>query len=333
MPTTTPENHDIPQDDNPTQPDAVALAAMDVPVEAFHGDDGRAIRPCTPAAVTRRHLRLLDVRPGHHVLDIGIGSGYSAALLARLVGPTGRASAIDIDPDIARRAEALFAEHHLDVTVDVGDGHLGRPTGAPYDRILVGTTPPAIPHTWLDQLRPGGTLLAGVRLGDLPGSYAIATITVDDHHQPARTTIHHGGYTPMTTPPSPTRQRPHPRPEARTNLTRLLPNPHVEPTTAPDHDYPHAKNWLIATYPGDLIEAALSQDAGVGIILSGPGRSTHAALITDQHLITDQLDSPAATMLRAHLDRWRDAGSPRTNQLPCRLTRYDHGWQAQILPP
>jgi protein-L-isoaspartate(D-aspartate) O-methyltransferase len=323
MPTTV-ERDDV------TRQDAVTLAAWQIPAEVFHGTDGNAVRPCTPARVTHRHLRLLEVRPGHHVLDIGVGSGYSAALLNHIAGPTGHVVAIEINPDLALRAKTLFAEHGIGVDVAVGDGHLGRPTGAPYDRILVGATPHAIPHTWLEQLRPGATLLTGVRLGDLPGCYAIATITIDEDHQPARITVHHGGYTPMTEPqPVPTDDTA----RGDTHTARLLNHRHVELTPAPQDDYPHLKNWLIATCPENLLVATLPEGAGIGIATPSPDRPANVAIITENYLIADHPHSPAITRLRAHLDQWRAAGSPRTHHLPCRLNRHDRGWQPELLPP
>jgi protein-L-isoaspartate(D-aspartate) O-methyltransferase len=66
-------------------------------------------------------LRLLDVQPGHRVLEVGTGSGYSTALLAHLDGRT-------------------------NVTVLHADGRLGHPPGAPYDRLVAwAQAPQAIP--------------------------------------------------------------------------------------------------------------------------------------------------------------------------------------------
>jgi protein-L-isoaspartate(D-aspartate) O-methyltransferase len=72
-------------------------------------------------------LDQLDVRPGHRVLEIGSGTGYNAALLAELTGPTGHVATVDIDPECASRARAALARTgHSGVEVRTGDGTLGR---------------------------------------------------------------------------------------------------------------------------------------------------------------------------------------------------------------
>lgn len=181
------------------QIDAVSAAVQTVPPELFHGEDGQAVRPCTPPHVTMRHLRMLDVRPGMRVLEVGTGSGWSAALLTHLVGATGRLVTIEIDPKLARRARDLLAEYAPDAQAIHADGIPGHPDGAPYDRIMAGTTPDGIPTAWLHQLAPGGHLLAGVRIHDLPGSYAITHLTVDDSGTVTDCTVLAGGYTPAHT--------------------------------------------------------------------------------------------------------------------------------------
>ncbi|WP_314174393.1 methyltransferase domain-containing protein [Streptomyces winkii] len=255
--------------------------------EQFHGADGRAVRPCTPADVTRRHLRMLDVRPGARVLDIGAGSGLSAALLARLAGPEGQVTAVEIDAGLAGRAEGLYRAHGHRVAVVVGDGRLGHPPGAPYDRILAGTTPPAVPDAWLRQLAPGGVLLSGVRISDLPFGYAIARITVDERHRPHEVEVHHGGYMPMAGPERPddvTHAADPERPErsvtllgthdprvADSFLTALTGARHIEPSPAMEGDWYHLKNWLMAVEPDGLLEATLDRGNGIGIGVRGAG--------------------------------------------------------------
>lgn len=309
-----------------------------VPVERFHGADGRAVRPCTPAAVTRRHLRMLDLRPGMRVLDIGIGSGYSAALAAHLVGPEGHVTALEIDPGLAGRAAELYAEHGHRVEVVVGDGLLGHPEGAPYDRILVGTTPPAVPTAWFRQLAPGGALLAGVRVGDLPGAYAVAHISVGNGYQPDQVVIHHGGYTPMRAPGE-DRRTSHAEAGdhsltlattgqttyAATLLKALLNGRHTQPSPAPGDHYFHFKNWLIAAAPDGLCEATLPEGTGIGL-----AAADGAAILTDTSLVTEHQASPALGKLLELVHRWQSAGAPRTHEIAARLVRDGDTWHARL---
>ncbi|MEU7488077.1 methyltransferase domain-containing protein [Streptomyces sp. NPDC042319] len=329
-----------------TAQSALDRAIAAVPVERFHGADGHAVRPCTPASVTHRHLQMLDVQPGANVLDIGIGSGLSAALLAEIAGPQGHVTAVDIEPHLAARAADLYSEHGHKVTVVVSDGLLGHPSQAPYDHILVGTTPPAIPDAWLQQLKPGGTLLCGVRIGLLPGAFAIARVTVDAHHQPHTVEIHHGGYTPMIAayPLAPVTRAVHPqRPEqsltavgeheqclADALLASLIETPHIEAAPAAGPEYFHLKNWLVATAPSDLLEATLDQGNGTGIGSLAPDGTAHAAVATDEHFIADRPDSPALARLHALVHRWQQAGAPRTHQLRARLLREGDAWNARV---
>ncbi|MET7713323.1 methyltransferase domain-containing protein [Streptomyces sp. NPDC005407] len=329
-----------------TSNQALDRAIYAVPTEQFQGADGRAVRPCTPAVVTHRHLRMLDVRPGARVMDIGIGSGLSAALLAQLGGPDGRVTAVEIEPSLAKRAEALYAEHGHQVTVVVGDGLLGYRQSAPYDRILVGATPPAIPQAWLQQLKPGGTLLCGVRIAGLPGAYAIARVTVDDQHQPHQVEIHHGGYTPMVaTYSADTVSRVVDQQQPEFSLTVLGDQDHrtaaslfavlheathSEPTPAPDLDYFHLKNWLVAAEPSGLLEASIDRGTGVGIGFLAPDGTAHAAIVTDEHLIADHAESPALEVLRALSHQWLEEGALRTHELQARLTRDGDVWHARV---
>lgn len=81
-------------------------------------------------------LEQLDVHPSQRVLEIGAGIGYKAALLAVLAGSAGEITTIDIDDGIVREArQHLDAAGHHGVRTVVGDGWVGVPEHAPYDRI------------------------------------------------------------------------------------------------------------------------------------------------------------------------------------------------------
>jgi protein-L-isoaspartate(D-aspartate) O-methyltransferase len=102
---------------------------------------------------------VLDIREGMKVLDIGTGCGYHAAVMARLVGPKGRVHSVERLPDLAARAkENLVSAGISNVHVIVGDGSLGLPEHAPFDRINVAASAPSVPAPLLDQLAKGGRM-------------------------------------------------------------------------------------------------------------------------------------------------------------------------------
>ncbi|MCE4601799.1 MAG: protein-L-isoaspartate O-methyltransferase [Desulfurococcales archaeon] len=107
---------------------------------------------------------LLDPAPGMKVLEIGTGSGYQAAVLAELVGPQGHVWTIERIPELAEWARGNLerAGYSRRVTVIVGDGSLGHPDEAPYDRIIVTAAAPAVPPPLEEQLREGGRIVAPV---------------------------------------------------------------------------------------------------------------------------------------------------------------------------
>jgi protein-L-isoaspartate(D-aspartate) O-methyltransferase len=101
---------------------------------------------------------LLDASPEHKVLEIGTGSAYQAAILSQLVK---QVHSIEIVPELARSAaELLNRLGYKNVNVRLGDGYAGWPEQAPFDRIILTAAPPKIPQALLDQLKPGGRLVA-----------------------------------------------------------------------------------------------------------------------------------------------------------------------------
>jgi protein-L-isoaspartate(D-aspartate) O-methyltransferase len=102
----------------------------------------------------------LKVEPSHKILEVGTGSGYQAAVLSELVRDV---FTIEIVPELARRAEdALRGLKRTNVKVRAGDGYAGWPEEAPFDRIIVTAAPEEVPRPLIDQLAPGGLLVAPV---------------------------------------------------------------------------------------------------------------------------------------------------------------------------
>lgn len=106
---------------------------------------------------------LLDVLPGHRVLEVGGGSGYHAAVVAELVGDSGEVVVVERIPELAERArETLSSLGYSNVEVVVGDGSEGYRDRAPYDRIYVTAAAPDIPKPLIEQLKPGGKMVIPV---------------------------------------------------------------------------------------------------------------------------------------------------------------------------
>ncbi len=169
------------------QDSAVIRAMRTVPRDAFvpeadranaYRDEARSIgygqtisQPYIVAFMTEQ----LHVKPGDRVLEIGTGSGYQAAVLARIVDTL---YTIEIIGELARHArETLKKLGYDNVIVRHGDGYAGWPEKAPFDAIVVTAAPPSIPPLLLEQLKEGGRMVIPV------GEYVqeLNVITKDRH--------------------------------------------------------------------------------------------------------------------------------------------------------
>jgi protein-L-isoaspartate(D-aspartate) O-methyltransferase len=109
---------------------------------------------------------ILDLQKGMNVLEVGGGSGYHAAVMAEIIGPEGHVYSVERVPELVSRArEALKRAGILNVTVVEGDGSNGLLEHAPYDRISVAATAPAVPEPLKEQLKVGGKLVIPVGVG------------------------------------------------------------------------------------------------------------------------------------------------------------------------
>lgn len=148
-------------------PRHVFLPAADAHRAYTHGAIATKLRDSTPIssssdpAVMAIMIEQLDLNSGANVLEIGTGTGYNAAILAELVGPSGRVVSVDIDDDICSSARANLARAgYARVQVQCRDGALGVPEQAPFDRIIVTVGIYEIASHWFDQLKPDGIIVA-----------------------------------------------------------------------------------------------------------------------------------------------------------------------------
>jgi protein-L-isoaspartate(D-aspartate) O-methyltransferase len=119
----------------------------------------------------------LELGQRHNVLEIGTGSGYQTAVLARLGR---RVFTVERHRELLRAAEARFGELRLrNIVCRVGDGSKGWPEQAPYDRVIVTAAAPEVPASLLDGLASGGILVAPVG-GDRRDQQLIRICRKDD---------------------------------------------------------------------------------------------------------------------------------------------------------
>src|SRR5215813_8774558 len=137
-----------------TPPQYASLAFVDMKIPIGHGEVMLAPK------LEGRMLQELTLKPTDRVLEVGTGTGYMTGLLATLAA---HVDSVDLHEDFVQgAADRLKAIGITNVTLEVGDGHLGWPRHAPYDAIVLTGSVPVVPQGLTDQLRVGGRLLAVV---------------------------------------------------------------------------------------------------------------------------------------------------------------------------
>lgn len=128
--------------------------AIDLARDLYNGQPG----------LIARWLEELAFGPGHRVLHIGAGTGYFTAVIGQIVGPSGRVWAVEIDPELARRAERNVAEWPW-IEVREGNGRVALPPEVDVVLIQAGAT--HVRDEWLEVLGDGGRLLVPLT-GSMP---------------------------------------------------------------------------------------------------------------------------------------------------------------------
>jgi protein-L-isoaspartate(D-aspartate) O-methyltransferase len=132
-------------------------ASYDGPLPIGHG------QTCSQPRTVVDMLRLLDVRPGDRVLDVGSGSGWTTALLAVLTGPDGSVLGLELEPDLVRAGQQHLGRDRPWARIEAArPGLLGDPAGAPFDRILVSAGARELPDALVDQVAAPGRMVVPV---------------------------------------------------------------------------------------------------------------------------------------------------------------------------
>ena len=303
---------------------------------------GMPLSSSSQPSIMAAMLEALAVEPGHRILEVGTGTGYNAALLATLVGATGRVTSVELDPELAARAAGALRQGEAQVEVVVGDGRHGWPPGAPYDRVIVTASGPDVPRAWFDQLTEGGLVVAPLwlrgplqsvvvlrrrapgfeSLAIIPGGFMGLRRRLDDPppvlHDQLRASDHIDPRTerPLVSLSGAALRRLDP-PERRHLLALALGAPRRAPlpVRAPNDDLrlyvtlAAPEDGLVEWYGGSRSEAAPGMVGRHGASLAVLGRAP----------IVDHLDAwgamEAEEALTALVRRWADVGRPGREQL------------------
>ena len=137
---------------------------------------------------------LLDPQPGDVILEVGTGSGYQAAVLAKLVK---HVYSVEIVEELAISAAAVLQRlGYANVTVRAGDGYAGWPEHAPFDGIIVTAAAEHLPPPLLQQLKPGGKLV--IPVGEEHGYQELLVVEVDAVGEISRQSVLPVRFVPLT---------------------------------------------------------------------------------------------------------------------------------------
>jgi protein-L-isoaspartate(D-aspartate) O-methyltransferase len=172
-------------------PDAVrAQAYSDHPLPI--GEGQTISQPYIVALMTE----LLKLDEHQKVLEIGTGSGYQSAILSLLAGEV---YSIEIVESLAEQADKRLRKLGYRVTARSGDGYEGWVEQAPFDRIVLTAAPPEMPQVLVDQLKPGGRLVAPV--GPAGGEQELIVLDKDAEGQVRSMSVVGVSFVPMVEKP------------------------------------------------------------------------------------------------------------------------------------
>lgn len=344
--------------------DLITTAVQSVSREHYtnHPEVG-SVPQSTAQSAIERDLARAGIEAKMRVMEIGTGTGYTGALLADMVGPSGHVVSIDIDPALTDRAGKLHAERGVpNLTLVTGDGRLGAHAHGPYDVIVAWATPTHIPSAWVDQAKPGATIATPIYLAPVARMVGHVVVVIDDQGRPSRPVLGPATYIDMG---------------GEVNTALGMPMFYVDA----DVDSTRSPAWISVAWRGrgkgggpaepldmlrepnfteELLFGADEREqatlwrqfraycagrsageksnltafgTGAPDWISGIGFSSewNAAVLTDSGLLLgNREDSPAVAKLRDLIDDWNAAGRPGLESLEGELEAQTEGWAVSV---
>jgi protein-L-isoaspartate(D-aspartate) O-methyltransferase len=138
--------------------DQIDRARLDIPLPIGHN------QTISQPTTVRDMLEWLDPLPGQKILDVGSGSGWTASLLAHIVGEDGVVHAVERIPELIKFGQVNCHKYGLkNISFHKAGSVYGLPKEAPYDRILVSATTHKVPEELIEQLSEGGRLVIPIK--------------------------------------------------------------------------------------------------------------------------------------------------------------------------
>ncbi|SEB93647.1 protein-L-isoaspartate(D-aspartate) O-methyltransferase [Streptomyces sp. 2224.1] len=265
-------------------------------------------------------LESLDVEEGMNVLEIGTGTGYSTGLMCHRLGED-NVTSVEVDRSVSERADAALEEAGYSTWTVTGDGLLGHPRRAPYDRIISTCAVRRIPYTWVRQTKPGGIILATVGPSSWSYGTGLARLTVKKDGTAEGRIIGRASFMPA-------------RAEAFTpfsgDLSARAAYADSERRTSLSPDV--LNDWMPAflaqlAAPGAQLVRAVS-DSRETVYLFDSGREAFAALTANEDGWTVRQGGPVAIWdaIEDALNAWRNAGSPDISAVRLEVSAEAHAY-------
>ncbi|WP_282795241.1 ATP-grasp peptide maturase system methyltransferase [Streptomyces sp. CC224B] len=266
-------------------------------------------------------IEALDLAAGHRVLEIGTGTGYSTALMCHYLGED-NVTTIEVDAQVAARADAALEAVGFSTWTVTGDGLIGHPYRAPYDRVIATCAVRRIPYAWIRQTKPGGIVLGTV--GSWPWGTGLARLTVGDGGTAEGRIVERSSFMQAMAPLAGDVSA---RAAYADSERHVLVSPLV------------LEEWMPAflaqlAAPGAQLVRATGGDGSPLRYLFDPERESFAEFLVDGESWTVRQGGPVALWddVERSLVAWQDAGAPEIDSVRLRVTPASHQYWIDQVP-